>query len=397
VAVRIVEATSAENPPAAAPESRPPAYSTRGNRLELLIDGSDAREAMIEAIAAARERVWLETFIFLPDDAGKPILEALEAAARRGVEVILLIDNGGGIFAPKRKFSALEEAGGKLLLYNPLPPWRGMGRRVATFRHRDHRKILIADEVGFCGGHNISHKYLTSRADAYYDLTLRIEGPAVRELGEVFFQTLGQVKPGAAGPLPAPEPIATGVPASVYMLDSMNRVYSAVDAMRELLRSSRGRVYLMMAYFFPSRWLIEELKAASRRGVDVRIMLIGKTDMPFVRSAARHLHAELLLGGVRLFELWEEKLHAKMVVSDGAHILLGTFDHNRFSARHSLEVMLAAQDPVLGDQLERTFLANAARCREMTLDDWQNRGWLKKQLNRMWYLILTRASKRSEG
>ena len=144
------------------PESRP--LVTHGNRLRLLPSGDETFRALLADIDAARTRVWLETYIFVPDAAGQQVLDALVRAARRGCDVILMVDRFGAHKLRDRHVQPLRDAGGHAFWFNPL---FGLGReakKVTPFGfHRDHRKILVVDDaVAYTGGRNVSMEWVGS-------------------------------------------------------------------------------------------------------------------------------------------------------------------------------------------------------------------------------------------
>ncbi|MFW5973096.1 MAG: phospholipase D-like domain-containing protein, partial [Bacteroidota bacterium] len=145
-----------------------------------------------------------------------------------------------------------------------------------------------------------------------------------------------------------------------------------------LLRNARKRCYLALAYFVPPPWLIEELVAAAGRGVDVRVMTAGDTDLPHAREGGRHVYGDLLKGGVRLFELQEPRLHAKNATVDGRFAQVGTFDFNAFTRRYSLEVTVVVESVAIARGLEETFAANSVRSKEIDLDEWEQRGSVRR-------------------
>jgi cardiolipin synthase A/B len=367
--------------------------TTEGNRLQLLVGGEPAYEAMTDAIRSARVRVWLEAFIFMPDKIGQEFLDLLDDAAGRGLDVIVVVDHPGSGFFALGSYQRLKDAGVQVVFFNPVPPWWHLGKRVGSVLNRDHRKILITDDTAFCGGHNFSKEYLGPGQRPFLDISVQIDGPAVHDLARVFIQTLEQSDGALISPVPDPAPIEGGVPAAVHMMDRKHGVDEADLALLDMLRGARHRCYMMIAYFFPERWLIEELAAAAGRGVDVRIMSAGKIDVPVIRPALHHLYDDLLRAGVRLFELSEQKLHAKAAVADSEHLLVGTFDYNRLSAEFSLEVAVTAHDPELGRQIEETFLVNLDRSIEFRSDEWEQRGVLRRTGQRLAFGALDLAAR----
>ncbi len=285
---------------------------TLGNRATLFDDGDELYRETLTRIRSAQRRVWVETFLFTPDETGRSILEAMSDAARRGCDVILQFDQLGSHVTNLGAYRGLEDAGGRVAIFNPLPPWRRFGRRFGSwFRNRNHRKIVVIDEVGYCGGHNFSQSYLGPPPQKYYDMTARLEGPAVRELARLFLdsfeQATGETRPLFGGP----DPLEGGVPVRVAGLDALRGDRGVMQEYARLLDEARERALLLMAYFVPDGPLLEPLLAAARRGIEIDLRTTGATDFPPVRWAGQHRYQPLLDAGIRIHELQEPMLHAK--------------------------------------------------------------------------------------
>lgn len=373
--------------------STPPADvggASEGNRLTLTTDGDEAFEQAYDAICRARERVWLETYIVEPDEVGEAAVEALAAAARRGCDVVLLYDRWGSPRFRSRHTAPIREAGGRVAVFNPFWPWRKLGRRVASILHRDHRKILIVDDVGYCGGRNLTREYGGPGPERFYDLTLRVEGPAVRDLASVFLDSLHEAT-GEALPLPpAPPSHPEGAFADVLELNRRRRQHDLDRAILDRLEAARERCLLATPYFVPPAWFLEALVRAARRGVDVQICTAGESDVPLARTAGRHIYGDVLAPGVRIFEVQHPILHAKFLTIDGRESIVGSYNVDRYSERHNLEVGVATDDGALARRLEAVFSSLRADSEEVMLAAWQQRPytsrfaqWLLYQLARV--------------
>ena len=364
---------------------RPPVGgASEDNRLTLYTDGDDAFQVAYEAIERATERVWLEMYILEPDEVGRRLVEVLVAAARRGCEVILLFDRFGSPRFRARHAAPIREAGGRVALYNPLFPWRKMGRKIAPFFHRDHRKILIVDDVGFTGGRNISTAYGGPGPERFYDITLRLEGPCVRHLASVFLDALYSATRLVPPLPPAPPPHPGGVFVDVLELNARTHERDLDTAIQRLLDQARRSCYLATPYFIPPAWFRQALIQAAHRGVAVNILTAGESDVPHARTAGRHLYGGLLAGGGRIFEMQRPVLHAKYLVIDGYHSIVGSYNIDQFGGKHNLEVGVAARDVALARALEADFHANLERSLEVTLDAWRRRPWPTRLLQ--WFL-----------
>jgi cardiolipin synthase A/B len=346
--------------------SEPPIVST-GNVARLYDDGEDLFQEMALAIQAATRRVWIETFLLTPDETGRAAIDLAADAARRGCDVILLFDQVGSHVTNLGFFRPVEEAGGRVGIFNALPPWRRYGRRLGSMlRHRDHRKIIVADDVAFCGGHNLSGSYLGPPPHYFYDLSLKLRGPCVRDLARVLLGSF-QAATGETRPLPpAHVPLPGGVPARALAHDGTRGVRELLHTYHSLLESAREEALLLFAYFLPDEVLRAPILAAAGRGVRITLVTAGDTDLPAVRIAGQHTYDSLLAAGVRIYQMHERALHAKAMVIDGERSLVGSFDLNQLQRRDTAEVAVLVEDATLGGHLRDTILACIEDSEEIT-------------------------------
>ncbi|HUF10039.1 MAG TPA: phosphatidylserine/phosphatidylglycerophosphate/cardiolipin synthase family protein [Rhodothermales bacterium] len=333
----------------------PQYHPAPGNRLTLYTDGDRAFEAAYDAIRNATDRVWLETYIFEPDEVGNMARDALAEAALRGCSVILLFDRWGSPKIGLKYARPIVEAGGRVAVYNPVLPWKKIGRKIAPVFYRDHRKILITDEIAFCGGANVSIDYGGPGPELFFDLTLKIDGPCVQDLAAVFLESL-EVTAGGAPPVPVrPKPNPGGSVAQVLVLNRRRKKRDLDLALQQALDLASKTCFIMTPYFVPPDWFNEGLIAASRRGVDVRLMTAGLSDVPLARIAGRHLYTGLLEAGVRVFELKDPVLHAKSITIDGRYSIVGSYNVDAYGGKYNLEVGVSTTERELANQLEREF------------------------------------------
>jgi cardiolipin synthase A/B len=346
--------------------SEPPIASA-GNVVVLYDDGHELFQEIALAIRGATRRVWIETFLLTPDEIGRTVIDLAADAAHRGCDVILLFDQAGSHITNLGFFRPVEEAGGRVGIFNALPPWRRYGRRLGSMvRHRDHRKIIVADDVAFCGGHNLSGSYLGPPPVYFYDLSLKLRGPCVRDLARVLLGSFAAATGETRALPPAPTPLRGGVPARALAHDGTRGVHELLDAYHSLLESAREEALLMFAYFLPDEVLRAPILAAAERGVRVTLVTAGDTDVPAVRIAGQHTYDSLLSAGVRIFQLHERNLHAKAMVIDGERSLVGSFDVNQLQRRGTAEVAVLVEDATLAGQLRSTILACAEASEEIT-------------------------------
>ena len=343
---------------------------TTANSVRLLVDGGSKFPALLEAIAAARDHVHLEYYIYCPDRTGTALRDALVERARAGVKVRLLMDAMGSKQAKQRFFAPLLDAGGELAWFHPAQPWTLWKRPWVNLR--THRKIVVIDgRVGFLGGINITDEQDERlREDAYRDLHLRVEGDVVRALQEVFVEDwayatetrefVGDVV--RAMPAREPGPIRTQLlssgPDSPW--EAIHRLHVGA------IHAATQRVWLATPYFVPGEAAMMALTSAALGGLDVRLLVPKMSDSRLVTYCVRSYFDDLLAAGVKVYEYGPRMLHTKAMLVDDHLAIIGSanFDHRSF--RLNFEASLLFDDPTVAADLaqiiEREF-ASAPRVR----------------------------------
>ena len=372
-----------------------------GNRVTLLQDGPDTYAAMFEAIADARDHVNLESYILEAEGPGEEFARRLVARARAGVRVNVLYDSFGSLGTPAAFFDDLRAQGVNVCEYNPL---RRLGNLLSRALHlRDHRKLMVVDgRVGFIGGVNISSVYSAGSSPlaalsgseaaggqaapgpGWRDTHVRVEGPIVAQLQRLFMRHWNrhsQVALRGTRYFPPLAP-AGGHRVAVAACDAGRRRNPFYRALLAALDASQHRIYLTTAYLVPTRRLMRALVRAARRGVEVRLLLPGVSDFWAPLQAGRSHYARLLRAGVHLHELHDTLLHAKTCVIDGLWSTVGSSNLDWRSFLHNAEANVVVVDASLGAEMERVFLADVARSREIRRDAWARRG-LRQRLAEM--------------
>lgn len=353
--------------------------TSEGNLVDLFPDGDAALGAMLEAIGGAKRRVWLETYILEPDPLGARFVEALTRAAGRGCEVVLLYDAFGSPRVDEDFLAPIRVAGGVVVAFNPFWSWR----HGIPYFVRDHRKILVVDdEIAFCGGLNLSTDYggPTLGNGRMRDTLARLAGPAARDLARIFLASLSEAT-RVGPPLPgAPPPRDEGFLVQVLGSNARRQVRSIQKSLRQTLHRAEQRCYLTTPYFLPPQHLKRAMLRASRRGVDVRVLTAGESDVPLVRLASQHLYGRFLQYGVRVYEMFGRTLHAKTATIDGVYAMVGSFNLDRWSDRRNLEVAVTVFHPKAVRELEAHFHRDLERAQEVTLATWKRRSWWRRLL-----------------
>ncbi len=376
---------------------RGPDTAVGGNLVRLLHDGAEAFPAMLADIAAARSEVLLEMYWFGSDATGRRFADALAACARRGVRVCILYDAVGSLEADDAMFEDLEAAGCEVHQYNPIAPWRRRFR-LGLVNHRDHRKILVVDgQVGYTGGVNLADPWAPEAQGGagFRDTMIRVDGPASSDLRAVFMTTwvklAGPERPAGAARVPAAAHVAGSPDETCGVTILANQYLGERRAIRrEYLRRihfAKRSVFIANSYFLPDGTIRKTLFAAAARGVDVRVLVPGRSDVPAVYLAARRLYEELIAGGVKLYEWHETVLHAKTAVVDGAWSTIGTSNLDYRSGRFNLEVTAAVEDDGFGAAMQRRFEDDLERAVPLDLRTFRFRPLSERIAEHFFYLF----------
>ncbi len=342
-----------------------------GNRVEVFFQGAEAFASMCRSIDAARAEILLESYILKDDETGCVFLEALASARARGVEVKVLADFFGS-FATRRRFWAeMRRRGIEVRLFNPLFP------HIFLQPFRDHRKILVIDRrIGFTGGMNIGDEYGStpgSRRGPWRDTHARVEGSAAWEMATVFSEAWHR----SGGSRLALEPLEKNpqAPAAILTLDSRpGRGHGeTASALTAMVAAARQRVWITNAYFAPRARAVSNLAAAAKRGVDVRLLLPGRSDVPLVRHAGHGYYASLLRRGIRIFEYEVAILHAKTLVADDFVSVVGSSNLDFRSFHFNAECNLVILDEPIGKVMAAAFEGDLKSAREITAITWHRR------------------------
>lgn len=344
-----------------------------GNRSRPYFVGVEAFDAMRRAVREARHEVLLESYIFKHDDTGRSFRRELAAAAGRGVPVRVLVDALGSVEAPESFWREMREAGIDVRHFHPLLS------RLSNQPFRDHRKILVVDRrLAFTGGLNIADEYgasMPSKGAGWRDSHIEVEGPVARELAAVFAE--GWQRAGGS-PLPAQLPgggAEEAGEARMLVLESRPRRGHRETAavMAAVVAAARRSVWITNAYFAPRRVAVETLGRAAARGVDVRLLLPGETDVPLVRHAGHGSYSALLRRGVRLFEYTGSVLHAKSLVADGLVSVMGSSNLDFRSFRFNAECNLVVFDTGTAERIAAAFERDLECAEEIDLAAWRRR------------------------
>jgi cardiolipin synthase A/B len=357
---------------------------TSGNRV-VLIDSKEAFEIMERDILAAKHHVHALFYIWKNDETGRRFRDILIQRAQEGIQVRVLCDAWGSPAFATRFAWPLRRAGAKVERF--LPPQ--LFTLTPRLNFRNHRKILVVDgAVGFVGGFNIADEYRMN----WRDMGVRIEGPAVDQLQETFAEDwyyashedladadfFGHWEPSKVEPGQAVATIASGPDSTLSAIE---------DALFVAINATKRRLHLVTPYFIPSRAIQTALRAAVYRGVEVKLMLPARSDVPFVHWAARSYYPELLAAGARIFEYGPAMLHAKIAVFDDELVLVGSANIDNRSFRLNFEASCFVGGKELNQALAHVFEEDLRQCSEIKLADLERRFWGTKLVDATAHLL----------
>jgi cardiolipin synthase A/B len=352
------------------------AVSFVGNRATLYRDGSEFFPALLEAISMAQSSVCMEFYAICDDETGRMVANALITAAGRGVRVFLMYDYIGCFDTPTAFFKKLAKGGVHCTTFNPPPFSRG----ITWFDKRDHRKIAVIDDrFAFTGGLNIADRYsgCGGKQAKWRDAGIRIEGTAVTELLRLFGETWKEERgkhPNVCTPTPPPEVLGDAKVIIINGGPHQKRSFIR-SAFRVAIAGASESVTIASPYFVPGPRVIRSLLRAAGRGVQVRLLLPFKSDVPLVRLVSRTCYAQLLNNNIEIFELDSAILHAKMLLIDESWAMLGSanMDQRSFHRNYELNVVVDSHD--FGAQVAEMLDTDLRGARRIQLHEHERRGW----------------------
>lgn len=341
----------------------------------------------------------------------------LEEAAKRGCDVRLLYDSVGSWQIEERHVAALRAAGGVARAFHPLQ--RDWAWRWSFYLYRNHRKTLcVDDDLAYCGGMNVGGQYCSPAigGTSYFsDVHVKIVGPASADMREVFLDSmheankhiwqasdhsapvtwkrkLVQIKTRWLNPNKESESKKKSRPPIDEVVGRNSLVQVLVSNVRRekmhiqralplAIRNSRIRCFIASPYFLPPKRVRDALIDAAMRGVDVRIVTAGRTDVTLAKYAGRHLYSLFLKYGVKVYEMKQSALHAKVCLLDDVYTTIGSFNMDVLSHTRNLEVSMHVLDPHLGVAARTQLEFYMQGSKQVTNEDLQRRTWWQKVMH----------------
>ena len=359
-----------------------------GNSIKGLKNGDQIFPEMLAAIRGAHYRVFLETYIYWSGDIAQEFASSLSECARRGVDTRVVLDDYGCKRLNQELIDEMEDAGVKIHRHRPV--------RLTDLRksnHRSHRKLMIVDHsVGFIGGVGIADEWTGDAKDSseWRDNHFRVEGPIVEDMLEVFLQHWpDQYSYHGTDEHPDSFPEDRGpVSARVVAAEPIRGVSGMADMFKEILSNAEKSVRICTPYFLPDFGMLKNLLKASKRGISVEVLTAGQhTDMSIVRSASRILWGKLLKSGIKIYEFEPSLIHVKSIIVDDKYVLIGSANFDVRSARLNDEACLWVSDADFASSENERFESDLSRSHPVSLDDWKDRTYWQRFLDRIAYMF----------
>lgn len=360
------------------PAERPGTFQAQvgPDALTIYTAGDDVYDAMIQAIDDARETVKFETFIWKDDATGQRFVDALNRAAARGVQVWASYDGFGNLLIPPsfyRQFDPRVRVFRLPAFARPL--WRG----VVRYSGFNHSKILTVDgRVGFVGGYNVGDLY----AAHWRDTHLRVEGPAVWGLEHSLSVLWNEGYTDMAEmPWTRPEEWEESTVVAANLPTQL--VYPIRNTYLNAIARAQDHIYISTPYFVPDRQVLDALKEAARRGVDVQVLVPKDSNHVVADWVSRGFYSEMLDAGITILLYAAGMIHAKTATIDGRWATVGTANIDRLSLSFNYETNVSVVDRDFAARMEDVFRADAAWSERIHPPRWKGRHGLARVVEKL--------------
>lgn len=353
--------------------------TSTGNTLAFIPDGAQKLELMLRDLNAAKESLYLDYYRICVDSAGTVVYNILKEKAQSGLDVRILVDGPAVIPSYHRELKKLRNAGAQYYSFYK-PEWVLDVIIPPGGTHRNHRKILISDGcTAYIGGRNIQDKYYVSWRDA----DIRITGPAIKHIAQVYMENQLRMNKDSK-PLLIPDNLEEA--AIRDTLKGLKQFYGKtvqivhdsptdkVLPIRNLFEWSIGHsqkyFWVYSPYVPPPKSTLNALKDAAGRGVDVRWILPGKSDVPIDKHMAEALYKDLLQAGVRIYEWQGSILHAKQFMTDDYLTVIGSANMDNLSFFLNYEDEAVIYDEEFTRHTAQHYMYDLQNnCREVTIEE----------------------------
>ena len=359
--------------------------------LTILQTNPTAFTQILTSVDKAQKSIIVSLYSLHADTVGLRLLSALEAAAARGLEVLVMLDAIGSMSLSKEMIERLHKAPLHFRFFNPLALKKGfyMGRRL-------HQKLIVIDSQKlWLGGANIGDPYFGTLLNSpnWLDFVVELQHPATHSM-HVYLQALFYKRPFSRNQKRISKRAFTYGTANLrFKINDWWKGYLQItDSYRKAIRSSKQSILCMHSYFFPSTRMLRLLKKQARLGKRVVLILPGMSDMRLQQYATESLYLELLEANIELYEWRISVLHSKLLLVDASYISLGSYNLHFTSRFFNLEANLEINSQEQGQALEHRITTEILpQCLKVTKDlyNLQRASWFRR-FTRLYSYVLMR-------
>ncbi len=351
-----------------------PEHYTNLNRIKLVKGGQPYFSLLKELINKATNSIYLQFYIFLDDETGIEVVDTLKAASQRGVSVFLHIDGYASQGLHKRCIKDMKEAGIKVKKFEPL-----LRSKHFYFGRRLHHKVVVVDGLNsMVGGLNVCNRYNDMPGEpAWLDMALYCEGEASLTVQNICREIWGNKNTLPVTSRKEIENFCQKIPPDEQTTvrarrnDWVKRKSEIWRSYLEMFNKSEKSITIMCSYFLPGRLFRRKIARAVKRGVKVKVILAGISDIMMAKHAERYLYDWLLKNNIEIYEYQETVLHAKVAVSDSSWVTVGSYNVNNISAYASLELNMDVRNEALARFTENELDDIITRhCKQITTENY---------------------------
>ena len=351
-----------------------------GHSIELLQSGESYFAACENVINEAKGYIHFQTYIVDDDETGRRFINSLIRAAKRGVRVYFLLDAFGGSSFTRELINKVEAAGILFRLFSP-----GLITKGFQMSLRLHHKVLLIDgEIAIIGGMNVADRYHgTSSMREWLDFAILIKGPECAHvlfiLKRLWNKAFLSKKDKSREVIHNPQYYAD-VKLKVLQNNWYRNKIEILKSYRSAIKHSQQRMIMFASYFLPGRNERKLLRNASRRGVDIKIVLAAESDAPVFRRATNFLYDFILRNNIKIYEYLPSNMHAKVATVDGRWCTIGSYNLNHLSDYGSVEMNVDILDSVFTEQFDKYLLEIIEKdCRQVVFEEYiARKTWLLK-------------------
>jgi cardiolipin synthase A/B len=342
---------------------------TTNNKVRLVRGGREYFDLLLTMIARAKDTIHLQTYIFDDDETGILVAEALKQAVQRKVQVYLLADGYASQVMSQVFIDDLRRAGVHFRFFEPL-----FKNKYYYFGRRLHHKVVVVDTLyAMVGGMNITNRYNDMAGEpAWLDFALYAEGEIAKQLCVLCWKSWKgfplHLEQTSCEQTPSAMKTAEGESVLVRMRrnDWVRRKNQVSRTYIEMFRNARSHVTILGSYFLPGTVIRRNLIHAAKRGIKIRLIMAGSSDVPLSKFAERYIYKHLLENNVEIFEYKDSILHGKLAVCDGEWLTVGSYNVNNISAYASIELNLDVKNASVAAEAGGILDEIIARCTRIT-------------------------------